>query len=44
MSKIKGLRINESTIILEDGRPGKLAVLLYHGASDPSTVLDHAVS
>lgn len=42
--KIDGVIISESIYDLEDGRKGKIAVLFYTGKSDPTKVLDYAVS
>ena len=43
MSKIEGLTINESEYNLNNGKKGKIAVLIYNGAADPTKVLDYAV-
>ena len=43
MAVIEGLKINEAEYDLEDGRKGKLAVLIYAGDMDPRSVLDWAV-
>ncbi len=43
MSKIDGLTINESEYDLNNGKKGKIAVLIYNGSADPTKVLDYAV-
>lgn len=39
-----GVKIQESTIELTNGRKGKVAVFIYIGEDDPVTKLDWAVS
>lgn len=40
---IEGLRINEAEYDLENGKKGKVAVLIYTGSADPRPVLDYAI-
>lgn len=40
---IKGLRINEAEYPLENGKKGKIAVLIYTGSADPRPVLNSAI-
>lgn len=44
MTVIEGLKINEVEYELEEGRKGKLAVLIYAGDEDPKSILDWGVS
>jgi len=43
MKKIKGLKINESTYNLENGKKGKVAVFIYAGSHDPRPIIDSAI-
>jgi hypothetical protein len=43
MKTIEDLTINESVYDLSNGKKGKIAVLIYNGAGDPTKVLDYAV-
>lgn len=40
---IDGMRINEAEYPLENGKKGKIAVLMYTGSADPRPVLDYAI-
>lgn len=44
MNKITGLSINEAIYDLENGKKGKIAVLIYSGSGDPKPILDYAVN
>jgi hypothetical protein len=43
MNNIKGLTISESIFKNEDGSNGKIAVFMYSGLSNPSSILDYAI-
>ncbi|MDT3367905.1 MAG: hypothetical protein LIR40_04565 [Bacteroidota bacterium] len=43
MTKIPGLKISEAEYKLPNNKIGKIAVLIYHGNSDPKKILDSAV-
>lgn len=43
MGKVKQVKIEESTIQLEDGNKGTVAIFLYEGEANPMVALDDAV-
>jgi len=44
MNIIEGLTINQAEYCLPSGKKGMIAVLIYSGESDPTKILDYAVS